>query len=516
MRDWLVHIRKDSRLSLQAQIREALVSAILDGALDRNEPVPSTRKMARLLGVSRNTVVLAYQSLLDDGYLSARERSGYFVSEKAITAHARRPRNAPRKRAACALDWEKRLRFRPGDQDIVIKPADWADYRYPFVYGQVDENLFPLAEWRECARQALGRRFLSNWIHDTPELDDPLLVEQIRRRILPRRGIMAHDDEILVTLGAQHALSMLAQLLAGEDTTVGMEDPGYADARNIFSMRAGRMRPLPMEEDGVSLEGVKECDLLYVTPSHQFPTTVTMSLDKRLRLLRAACAHDFIIIEDDYEFEANYVNEPCPSLKSLDDEGRVIYVGSMSKSLFPGLRMGFMVGPARLIEEARALRRLMVRHPPSNNQRTVAMFLSLGHYDTLVRRMHRVLRERWEIMSEALHAHLPHATEAPSFGGSSFWVRGPEWLDDVALWAKARERGILTEPGSVYYAGEFRPRNRFRLGFSAIPTERIRPGVKLLAETIEQMRPSRGAAALPAGAGSGEMARRRDPGGGLA
>ena len=489
MRDWLVHIRKDSYLSLQAQIREALVSAILDGALDRKEPIPSTRKMAKLLGVSRNTVVLAYQSLLDDGYLDARERSGYFVSEKAFTARARRPGGGSGPAPACAINWEKRFRTRPGKREISYKPVDWADYRYPFIYGQVDENLFPLAEWRECARQALGRRFLSNWIADAPELDDPLPVEQIRRRILPRRGIMARDNQILVTLGAQHGLSMLAQLLADESTTVGMEEPGYADARNIFAMRAGAMRYLPMEEDGVSLDGIGACDLVYVTPSHQAPTTITMSLEKRMALLEAACDHDFIIIEDDFEFEANYVNEPCPSLKSLDDEGRVVYAGSLSKSLFPGLRLGFMVGPSRLIEEARALRRLMVRHPPSNNQRTVALFLSLGHYDTLVRRMHRVLRERWEIMGRALHTYLPQSSEAPSFGGSSFWVNGPEWLDDKALQAAAREKSIFVEPGNVYYGGPEKPRNNFRLGFSAIPTERIEPGIKLLAEIIRGMEP---------------------------
>ena len=489
MRDWLVHIRKDSYLSLQAQIREALVSAILDGALDRKEPIPSTRKMASLLGVSRNTVVLAYQSLLDDGYLDARERSGYFVSEKAFTARAHRPGGEAEPAPACSINWEKRFRLRPGAQNINYRPADWADYKYPFIYGQVDENLFPLAEWRECARQALGRRFLSNWIADAPELDDPLLVEQIRRRILPRRGIMARDNQILVTLGAQHGLSMLAQLLADKGTTIGMEEPGYADARNIFSMRAGKMRYLPMMEDGVSLEGIGECDLVYVTPSHQSPTTVTMSLDKRMELLEMACAHDFIIIEDDFEFEANYVNEPCPSLKSLDDEGRVVYTGSLSKSLFPGLRLGFMVGPSRLIDEARALRRLMVRHPPSNNQRTVALFLSLGHYDTLVRRMHRVLRERWEIMGAALHKYLPQSTEAPSFGGSSFWVNGPEWLDDLQLREEARRRSLLIEPGRIYYGARNKPKNTFRMGFSAIPTERIEPGVKLLSEIIRELEP---------------------------
>ncbi len=143
-------------------------------------------------------------------------------------------------------------------------------------------------------------------------------------------------------------------------------------------------------------------DVVFVTPSHQFPTTVTMPLERRMELLKLASERDFIIIEDDYEFETNYVNEPCPALKSLDDEGRVIYVGSLSKTFFPGLRLGFLVGPEKLVEEARALRRLMVRHAPNNNQRTAALFLSLGHHDMLIRRLHRAYRARWEILGSAL------------------------------------------------------------------------------------------------------------------
>ena len=159
-----------------------------------------------------------------------------------------------------------------------------------------------------------------------------------------------------------------------------------------------------------------------------------------MELLKLASQRDMVIIEDDYEFETNYVNEPCPALKSLDDEGRVIYVGSLSKTLFPGLRLGFMVGPKTLIAEARALRRLMVRHAPNNNQRTAALFLSLGHHDTLIRRLHRAYRSRWEVMGAALNAHMPNASRIPSFGGTSFWVKGPQGLDseDLARAAAAK------------------------------------------------------------------------------
>lgn len=485
MRDWLVHIKRHENASLQAQIREALVAAILDGQLDREEPVPSTRKMAKLLGVSRNTVVLAFQSLLDDGYLTARERSGYFVADKAFAT--RTPAPAPRhsKEPQSAPDWTGRLRKRPGRQENISKPLDWQSYPYPFIYGQVDHTLFPLAEWRDCARQALGKKWLGAWTNDTWAHDDPLLVEQIRRRILPRRGIMAGHDQVLVTLGAQNALYLLASLLVDARTRVAMEEPGFTDMRNILLLRTEHVSLTPVDDKGLSVAQMTgDPDVVFVTPSHQFPTTVTMPLERRLELLKRAEERNFVIIEDDYEFETNYVNEPCPALKSLDDDGRVIYVGSLSKTLFPGLRLGFMVGPKELIAEARALRRLMVRHAPNNNQRTAALFLSLGHHDTLIRRLHKAYRARWEIMGRALGEHLPDSTRIPTFGGTSFWVTGPESLDGEALAETAKARGILIEPGRIHFGAMTRPRNSFRLAFSSIEEGRIEPGVKLLAETI--------------------------------
>ena len=286
MRDWLVHIRRDEHASLQRQIREVLVSAILDGKLTRDEPIPSTRKMAKSLGVSRNTVVLAYQGLLDDGYLVARERSGYYVAEKALeTAVPQKPQQKPRT-VSSGLDWSKRLMIGPAAQANVSKPLDWQSYAYPFIYGQVDHNLFPLAEWRDCARQALGKKWLGSWTNDTWAFDDPLLVEQIRRRILPRRGIIANDNEILVTLGAQNALYILTSLLVGPKTAVAMEEPGYPDVRNIFNLKTTNVALIPVDAKGLTLpDEINAADVVFTTPSHQFPTTVTMPLERRMELL---------------------------------------------------------------------------------------------------------------------------------------------------------------------------------------------------------------------------------------
>lgn len=489
MRDWLVHIKRNKGATLQSQIREALVDAILDGQLVGNEPVPSSRKLSKSLGVSRNTVVLAYQGLLEDGYLEARQRSGFFVSERAVeTVTARPVSQQVQTPQSPEPDWKNRFNVRPAEQKNICKPVNWQDYPYPFIYGQVDHTLFPLSEWRECAMQSLGRRWLANWTNDNREVDDPLLVEQIRRRILPRRGIMAKDDEILVTLGAQNALYLLSALLINPEKRVAMEDPGYSDIRNIFKLKTPHVDLVELDGQGIAPNAqVAGSDVVFVTPSHQFPTTITMSLNRRLELLNMAGRHDFLVIEDDYEFETNYVNEPCPALKSLDDSGRVIYVGSFSKTLFPGLRLGFMVGPKKLIDEARALRRLMVRHAPNNNQRTAALFLSLGHHDTLIRRLQRAYRGRWELMSSALEKHLPGCSEAPGFGGTSFWVKGPDGLDADKLAMKALERGVVIEPGRIYFGGPGRPKNYFRLGFSSIGKDAIEPGIERLATVMDEM-----------------------------
>ena len=490
MRDWLIHLRRGEYSSLQTQIREALVSAILDRNLDQSEPVPSTRRMAKSLGVSRNTVVLAYQGLLDDGYLTARERSGYFVADKALSETPASPHKPiARKPPQSGISFDKLLKHRPSLQDIALKPQNWQSYPYPFIYGQVDHNLFPLAEWRDCTRQALGKKWLGAWTNDTWSYDDPLLVEQIRRRILPRRGIMATDDEILITLGAQNALYLLSSLLVDRNTRVVMEEPGYPDVRNIFELHTPHLSSVKVDDFGLTLAPeLDQADVVFTTPSHQFPTTVTMPLERRMALLRKAHDKDFLIIEDDYEFETNYVNEPCPALKSLDDDGRVIYVGSLSKTLFPGLRLGFMVGPKALIAEARALRRLMVRHPPNNNQRAAALFLSLGHHDTLIRRLHKAYRTRWEVLGKALADHLPMSSRNPSFGGTAYWVKGPPRLDSEQLAEAALSNGIVIEPGRVHFSGKNQPRNYFRLAFSSIDENKIEPGIKLLAATIREMK----------------------------
>ena len=391
------------------------------------------------------------------------------------------PGRAPRP-VGGGIDWGPRLAKYPGAQRNLVKPTDWQRYRYPFVYGQVDHEVFPIAEWRDCVRQAMGKRWIDAWTEDRFAEDDPLLVTEIARRILPLRGIAAGPEQILVTLGAQNALYLIAAMLVGSGTVAAIEDPGYPDMRNILGLRTDHVRRIPVGPDGLDWDGhLDGVNLLFTTPSHQFPTTVTMPMARREALLAEAHDRDLIIIEDDYEFETNYSGTPHPALKSLDRDGRVLYVGSLSKSLMPGLRLGFIVADRDLVVELRALRRLMLRHPPGNNQRAAALFLANGHFDVLVRRIHRTYRDRWRIMGQALADHLPGWAAPPGFGGSAYWLTGPKGLDSRALATRALTKGVVIEPGDPFFADPAAGARHLRLGFSSIPAERIAPGVELLA-----------------------------------
>jgi GntR family transcriptional regulator/MocR family aminotransferase len=482
VREHLFTLPDDASASLQSRLREMVVRAILDGNIPPGAALPSCRRLARQLGVARNTVVLAYQHLVDEGYLESRERSGYYVSADILEGRASAERPA-HEGTLFAPDWGRRFKVLPSAQRNVAKRVDWQSYPYPFVYGQFDLALFPVADWRECARRALSIGGIRSWASDSIDRDDPMLVEQLRTRVLPRRGVWAAPDEILVTVGAQHALYLIAALLVDAGTTVGVEEPGYPDARNIFALHAGRTIGIGVDERGLEVnQTLADCDLVYTTPSHQYPTTATMSMARRQALLVAATDHDLLVVEDDYESEFNYVGEPTPALKSLDRNDRVLYVGSLSKTLAPGLRLGYLVGPAELVREARALRRLMLRHPPANNQRAVALFLALGHHDSLVRRLSHAFKERWQVLGEALARHLPESAQAPTFGGTAYWVRGPRGLDARALEARAAHEGILIEPGDGCFVDRPAPPNFFRLGFSSIPVDRIEPGIARLAK----------------------------------
>jgi GntR family transcriptional regulator/MocR family aminotransferase len=242
--------------------------------------------------------------------------------------------------------------------------------------------------------------------------------------------------------------------------------------------------PLAVDEQGlVPSRKLGKCEYVYVTPSHQCPTSVTMPLERRQVLLDLARKKNVVLLEDDHESELNFSGRPLPALKSMDTEGRVIYMGSLSKTLAHGLRLGFIVAPAELIRELRAVRRLMMRHVPSNNAHIASLFIAQGHHDAFIRKLNVTYRDRRMVLLDAMQRWMPDCSVSEAQGGSGAWIQGPAGFDALALAQQAQAHGVLIEAGEVFFAQPTAASRRFfRMGYSAIGSAAIEAGVRELRE----------------------------------
>lgn len=471
--------------TLQARLAAAVVRAVLETRARPGTRLPSSRALAQSLGISRMTVTLVYQELISQGYLETRPRSGIMVADTVPHRRLVLPEAQPQR---AAVDWGNWLAAEPSRQRVIRKPANWREFRYPFIYGQSDPEIFDHNAWRDCARRAWGTRDFGELASDLYGADDPMLIDYICSHSLPRRGIQADPDEVLVTLGAQNALFIAVELLARPDRLAVTEDPGYPDFAETLRRANSPASFLTVDEGGLNPDLLPpDTRLVIVTPSHNIPTGATMPLERRRNLLARAAAQDFLIVEDDYDFEMSYLAPPAPALKSLDQAGRVIYTGSFSKSLFPGLRIGYMVAPAPLIRRARALRAIMLRHPPNHLQRITAYFLALGHYDAHIVRLRGALKRRRALMEQALAETPLRIAGAARSGGSSLWIEAYGWIDSARLADRLRQDSVLIEPGEVFFDAPPSPCSYFRLGYSSIRDGNIAPGIALIARRAAEL-----------------------------
>jgi GntR family transcriptional regulator/MocR family aminotransferase len=388
--------------------------------------------------------------------------------------------------------WHKKIKISGVAQQQFLWPADWQNHPYPFIDGYFDASLYPVAQWQEASRLAFGG-LQTRQLEASSDADDSMLVEQVRTKILPRRGISANREEILITSGSQHAIYLLTQLLCDKHTKVVMENPGSKALRSSLALTHCQVDPQPIDEQGLIIDNnLNKAELIFVTPSHQQPTAVTMPMKRRQQLISRAKEFDQVIIEDDSECESNYLGEPRPALKSLDGE-RVIYVSALPKALAPGLGLGFIVAPPTVISEARRLRRLMVGNPPKSNQRTAAFFISLGHYDAFMMRIHKIFKDRWNALRDALNHYLPQSIlTIPNQGGTAFWVKCPQEVAVHQLVKNAAKQGILIEPVDDYYfdlSGDAASQMEvcFRMGVTSLEEPKIREGVAKLAKLIREL-----------------------------
>lgn len=465
---------------LYRQLGRALIAAIEAGQFSDNELLPSSRTLAEDLSLSRNTVNLALQQLLGDGYLISVPRVGHVVNpdlQRHLDGGGYR---------AEEVDWDSRVHS-PAKLRHVWKPSDWNEQPFSFVVGQPDIDLFPIKPWNRASRQAMSPEHIRASLQDLVDKDDPLLIDMLRRHVLRSRGINASPDQILITMGSQHGLRLVARALLDDASKVYVEEPGYPDARHIFASSGAVLCPMEVDDQGaIPPQPDEEIDLMFLTPSHQYPTNATLSIGRRQTILNAAVEHDFLVVEDDYDSEFRYLGSATPAMKSMDESGRVIHLGSFSKFLAPGLRIGFIVADAGLIDHLRDLRRYQLRHPPGILQRTLALLIESGDYARSVRRVRNAYKAKWESITDSVEAFLPLSV-APQTGGVTMWIEGPQNLDSVTLAEHAVDRGIVIEPGEACFLADPAPRNYFRLGYSSIPLERIPEGVERLAKVISAL-----------------------------
>ena len=494
-------------LSLQQQLYTRLRRDILTGRLRPGERIPATRALASQLAVSRTTAVLAYEQLLAEGYIEARQGSGTFVSRQ-LPDDAFRARHAPPRpagphaggatRGTVAVPaargdrrlsgWGARLATMGGSPLTAGETATERHAPVPFDFrpGRPDWDAFPHRLWSRLSARSWRRRSA-----DLASYGDPAgyrtLREAIATHLAQSRGVRCGADQVVVVNGSQQGIDVLARLWLDPGERAALEEPGYLGAALALRSHGIAVLPVPVDEDGLDLAALPRPDapesprLVYVTPSHQFPTGATLSLPRRLRLLEWAARGGALIVEDDYDSEFRYSGRPLESLQGLDTNGVVAYLGSFSKALFPPLRVGYVVLPPDLVAPFVAAKWLADRQTATLDQQVLSDFIHEGHFERHLRRMRRLYQARRDALLGALRQHLGGLVTPGGDGAGLHLVAWlPDGWDARALAARAARLGVAAPPLAPYYLeGEGRP--GLMLGFAALDEARIREGIRRLA-----------------------------------
>lgn len=477
-------IQLDPRQGLARQLYQALRERILDGRLAGRTRLPASRELAARLGVSRNTVTQAFDQLYAEGYIEARVGDGTYVA----TLPDRRPPPPPPAPPFPGLDAANAA---PGPTFARLRthrlPPPLAGAPRAFRIGVPAFDLFPFALWSR-----LQARF---WRHPAPDrlgygdpAGDPALRELIAAYLRSSRGLRCDPSQIVVTCGAQQAISLCAQLLLQPGDRVAIENPGYRAAAHAFALTGATLCGIPVDDDGFdtdALAGLDHCRLAYVTPSHQYPMGVTLSLARRLALLAWAERHGGWIVEDDYDGEYRYSGTPLSPLAALDRQGRVIYVGTFCKIAFPALRLGYLVLPAALADAFAQRRALDMRHSEIGTQAVMAEFLAGGHFQRHVRRMRQAARARRDALLHAWPAAIPGCQPPPPVAaGLHLCLRVASLARERELLAAAHAAGVEMSALSDYWLADGAPppdaRAGLVLGFAAVPEHDIAEAIRTL------------------------------------
>lgn len=483
---WL-EIDRRSAKSLIRQVADGLRSAILRGRLLPGSRLSGARELAASLGVSRTTVDGAVAQLIAEGYLYGRQRSGTYVV-RGLPDRLLSVGSAPTAPVAPGLARPPRLSARG-----VRMATPSAEVRrthahsVPFALGIPALDAFP---WRVWAR--LTARFWRNLPRETLLYGDAAgyapLREAVAQHVHHARGIDCSAEQVFVVEGSQQGLDLATRLVLDSGDEAWVEDPGYIGARAAIESAGATLVPVPVDDDGLNVaigrQRAPTARAAYVTPSHQYPLGVTLTAARRLALLEWAREADAWIIEDDYDSEYRYAGAPLPSLRALDVDGRVVYVGTFSKTLFPALRMGYVIVPVHLVDAFRAARGVSGRHAPGVQQAVLAAFIEGGHYGRHIRRMRTLYQERRAALLEHGRTRIAQLDFRPHDGGMHVLARLTVPIADHVVVADAQSAGVELAPVSAYTvtAGQ----QGLLLGFAGFTSERIATACDQLARVMDR------------------------------
>ena len=458
-------------LGIAKQIYGALRQAILDGRLKAGEKLPSSREFSAQLAVARNTVNEAYARLSSEGFITARHGSGTYVSSYAVD------QDGDMRHADAAIEPELSRWARSLLPARPVVPE--RELPYDFRPGLPDLASFPIDVWRR-----LTARILRQLSREIGRYGDPAghmrLREEIARYLAHSRAVSCSGESVLVTNGSQQALDLISRILIEPGSVAAIEDPGYPMAVAVLHALGAKIVPVPVDAEGLIVDRLPDsARLVYVTPSHQFPLGVTMSLTRRRALLEWARRHGAVIVEDDYDSEFRFGGRPLESLQGLDRSESVVYLGTLSKILFPGLRIGYVVAPSWLRKPFMAAKSIADRHTSTIEQHAMAAFIADGHFARYIRRMQKVYGERRDTLIEALDRFAGRQIRIlPNCAGMHVTVLVATRLDVDELIRRAYESGVGLYSIAPFYLRRAKPGLIF--GYGAIARDDIAEGLRRL------------------------------------